>query len=350
MKFKILTAVIIFYGSISYAQVTPDTLIININDYGQMCISSFNIFYKHKKTESIDSLFEDFYYDYKISEEKIESGTPVDVFHSIDGELRKILIKKREELPDVIYLKGKKKQIVKSYPVRIHIPKHFPKTEKVTISVKDEKYLDEIFKINLDSMRYSALNDLEKEIKNEKHRKRLSHSGFYQSLDNKINTESRIILQKNANNYICISPIIGIRMLDGEFGEPAPLVGADAGIVLTRKQFAKYRVGVMLEAIIEYPYGNENSVIRGSAYFGLNNSSKNRNEMRWGFSILDILTEEDEEEILYGIFFQHNIRKFGVRLNINASEDDLKNIFNNIEQPDGYYNKRGMTITFYFNF
>ena len=98
MKRTILILAVMLCGGSLYAQI-PDTLQINIGDYGQMNVSSLDIFIEdNDEKESLNSLFKLFYTDYQLLQKKIEPQKYVDVFYSIsENNMRRISIKKREK-------------------------------------------------------------------------------------------------------------------------------------------------------------------------------------------------------------------------------------------------------------
>lgn len=363
MKTKIIIIALIFSNIVAKAQ-TPDTLFINVGDYAQLCISSMDIFRVHKKTESADILFKSFYYDYLSSKTKIGSGKNVDVFHKMEDGISKITIKERNDITKEVYIQDEKVQKLKSYPIKIHFLNHYPPYEKLTLYVKDEKYFPEIAKVSLDSLRQTIdvflkksskrKNFMKKASKKRIFNKNYSYKLMFDSNGNKINLEKGIAKRKSNNNYIDVRPMAGIFAAWSELETFGPSVGLDLGLTINRKQFKRYKIGIMANlSVIGNPIVSDSTkydvVMQHSLYFAINNSRSITNEMRFGLST--ILGEHGQG---FGPFVQYSIKKIGFKIDMPLSKSEINEIFEFndgiSDLPDEDYCKYNMSFSIFYNF
>lgn len=196
---------------ISIAQIMTaqtDTLIIKLNDFGQMLIVSPSLNSEKQKEIGIDNAFRKFYEDFA----KTSSTSFGDKNYLInyiennnDEKTRKISIKEIENQSDIYFFQDSIQQSLPSYKFQLAL--HLKREVKIYLNSLQDFQLIKLQ--NLDSLYLQALSQLQ----SEKLRNKNPYLIFYTSKNNKINNKSAIIFSGKTNDYIILYSSFGASII-----------------------------------------------------------------------------------------------------------------------------------------
>ena len=224
-----------FFAQISLAQ--QDTLIIKLDDYGQITIMTDQLFSKKLKAQKFDDIYSKFYSDFEKIDKSEMKDTILDiryVYGGFETLVRTIEIEKSKEKNTTFYFQDSIQLIEKNYNYTLFLEysDFFLGHTLVQIAVSDITDFDKITKVSIDSL----YEDAQAYLLNFKLSKHISYKIFYAP-----NNVDITIGSNKIHDYISLYPSFGMSVINSNF---APEIGFNIDIVLSHKNKPKYKFGI----------------------------------------------------------------------------------------------------------
>ena len=217
-----------------------DTLILKLDDYGQISIMTDKLFSKKDKTLNFDDVYSNFYADFqKIDKSDIQDNTfnIRYIYDKYDTLIRSIEIEKNKNKSKFFYFQDTVQQSVKSfnYVLSVKISKY--PYYYMQLSVNKLNDFSKIAKISIDSLYIEAHLDL----LNRNLRKRIAYKAIYKKENNKLKLNSAILKPNKTFDYINLYPSFGLSTINSSF---VPEIDFNIDFALYHKSKIKYRFGI----------------------------------------------------------------------------------------------------------
>lgn len=227
--------------SISIAQISlaqQDTLIIKLDDYGQITIITDQLFNKKGKTPGFDKIYERFYSDFQKMNKSVLRDNSVlirYIYDKNDSTIRSIKIEKNKNVEKEIYFNASLQQTVRSFNYTLYVK--LSAYEEMLIGVNKISDFDKIAGLSIDSSYSTArINLLSRDLN-----KRNAYKVIYNQENNKINLNTVLIQKDKALDYINIYPSFGMSIVNSNF---APEIDINIDFALHYKSKTKYKFGI----------------------------------------------------------------------------------------------------------
>jgi len=236
MKSIIFLAVFIFSSQLLSSQ-KPDTLVVKLNDYGNLSIYSSDLIKEKNNGFSIDQIYRKIYNE--ISKQNFAGfGNSVLINCSIEqNEISEIKITNAEVAEKEIFIKEGKTFSFDDYKIEIRIMVKNSLKNKVSIFVKDENYFQNILNCKMDSLYTLAIEDIEKEDIS----KRVSYKMFYSSLDNKLQIDNKLHILGKSEDVIYLTLQPGISIINSTF---VPELALNVDFSFSKKGIKTQKFGI----------------------------------------------------------------------------------------------------------
>ncbi len=226
----------IFIAQILRAQ--QDTLIIKLDDYGQITIMTDKLFSKKEKTLKFDDIYSKFYADFqKIDKSDMQDNTfniryvyyENFVVHKSD-----IRVEENKAWNKEIYFNRKNWQTVKSFNYTLSVK--LSANNEMEIAVNKISDFGKITQFSIDSLYKDARIDILGFLG-----KKMAHKIIYTAEDNILNLSTVVVEGKKSHDYISIYPAFGMSIINSNF---APEIDVNIDIILSNKSKPKYKFGI----------------------------------------------------------------------------------------------------------
>jgi len=213
-----------------------DTLVIKLDDYGQMIVVSTNLVGKKQKIDGIDVLYKQFYSDFS----KIDPSVFKDKKYLIsfkaatdNQKASQISIKDSENEGDKYFFQDGKQQSISAYKYELSLNSE----GSIKIYLDSLNDLKRVNSISLDSLYEQSFNYM----KTSQLRNRTHYKIFYSSKSGKVDENSAFIHEEKSFDYINLFPSFGMRMIQSTF---APEASINVDFILGKKGGLDQRFGI----------------------------------------------------------------------------------------------------------
>ncbi|RLD79472.1 MAG: hypothetical protein DRJ10_08780 [Bacteroidetes bacterium] len=227
-----------FIAKISMAQ--QDTLIIKLDDYGQITIMTDQLFSKKEKPLNFDDIYSKFYTDFK----KIDKSDMQDdtfniqyVYDEYDASVRSIKIEKGKEKSKAFYFQDSVQQAVKPFNHVLSVKVSTYPYYKMQLCVNKLNDFGKIAQLSIDSLYKKAQLD----ILNRDLNKRIAYKIIYTHSNDKLNVNPVLINSNKINDFISLYPSFGLSVINSNF---APEIDFNIDFILSHKAKTKYKFGI----------------------------------------------------------------------------------------------------------
>lgn len=299
--------------SISIAQISlaqQDTLIIKLDDYGQITIMTDQLFSKKAKPLNFDEIYSKFHDDF----EKIDKSDMQDNAFNIryvyyDGLVAhksNMNIEDKKSTSKDIYFEHSKFQTSKSlnYTLSVMLSKH----NELEVTVNNITDFDNISEISIDSLYENVRTD----ILNRDLYKRLAHTVIYKAENNLLDINTFMEKGKRAQDYINLYPSFGMSVINSNI---APEIDFNIDFVLSQKNKPKYKFGINTSFLF---LQDENDFFKvytyniASLYYHL--FVKNNSSHKFSVGYMYRKTGPHFNGNTYTASWQYNMKQIGVKL------------------------------------
>jgi hypothetical protein len=236
-----------------------DSLIIKLENYGQLIVISPNLVKEKQKSFGLDTSFRNFYNDFK----KIDKSKFIDknqiIKYSYDRyepQYSTISIEKSDIESDVFYFHKDKLQSLETNKYKLELMA----ARKVVILVNSLEDFEKVSLISLDSLYAQSLEHLQ----NQKLHKRMPYKIFYSTENNHINKNSNLIFHGKFQDYLLLNGTIGMSVIDSRI---APEWGASIELSFRNKDKFGQEFGINYTTMYLY---DKNDMYNISSYGFLN--------------------------------------------------------------------------------
>ena len=297
--------------SISIAQISlaqQDTLIIKLDDYGQITIMTDQLFSKKAKPLNFDEIYSKFHDDF----EKIDKSEMKDtilniryVYDKFDTPVRSIEIEKNKEKKTTFYFQDSTQLIEKTYNYTLFLDysDFFLGHTIVHVAVSNISDFDKIAKVSVDSLYETA----QAYLLNFKLNKRISYKIFYAKDDVDITIGSNKI-----HDYINLYPSFAMSVINSNI---APEIDFNIDFILSQKNKPKYKFGINTSFLF---LQDENDFFKvytyniASLYYHL--FVKNNSSHKFSVGYMYRKTGPHFNGNTYTASWQYNMKQIGVKL------------------------------------
>ncbi|MEN8121459.1 MAG: hypothetical protein ABFS35_13995 [Bacteroidota bacterium] len=228
--------------SISIAQISlaqQDTLIIKLDDYGQITIMTDQLFNKKEKMPNFDTVYSKFYADFQ----KIDKSDMQDNAYNIRYEYYegwavhsgKIRIVNKTSIFKDIYFERNNLQAIKSFNYTLSVK--LSAYNEIEIAVNHLNDFDKINKFSIDSL----YEKIQSDILSRDLTKRIAYKVIYQTNNNKLSSKPMLKYPNKSHDYISLYPSFGMSVINSNI---APEIDFNIDIILSKKNKPKYKFGI----------------------------------------------------------------------------------------------------------
>jgi len=285
-----------------------DSLIIKLEDYGQMVIILPNLTKAKQEGIGINDLYKKFYEDFKsIDKSSFKKNCYLlnyDTPKWDDQNNRSLTIKALDDFPDVFYFQDGKQ-------IASHSGKYSLKLTKygdINIVLDSLGDFEKVSLLNLDTLYLQAL----KHLQDMNLRKRNLYTILYPSSNNNIDESSNYVVSKKSLDYLQLYCSAGILAISTNF---APELNINLDIDFGSKGRFDHSVGIS-STLLFMPDKNDFFNISTYSFINANYQHKfnNKGSHRIGIGYLLGGGGDSFSKNTWNAFWQTNINKMGVKL------------------------------------
>ena len=214
-----------------------DSLIIKLEDYGQMIIVSNNLTKVKQEIHGINELYKTFYEDFKsIDKSGFMNNSYIFSYNTAkwdDQKNRSLTVKTSDNFPEVFYFQEGKQASSNSGKYRVKLDKY----QDINIFLDSLDDFEKVSLLNLDTLYLQAL----KHFQDLNLRKRNLYTILYPSSKNKIDESSNYLISKKSHDYIQLYCSAGMLMISSTF---APELNINLDLDFSSKGIFYHTVGL----------------------------------------------------------------------------------------------------------
>ncbi len=225
-----------FFAQILKAQ--QDTLIIRLDDYGQIMFMTDKLFSKKAEALKFDDIYSKFYTDFEQVDKSDMQDNAFNIrYVNYEGlAIHKSSIKmveKKSAYKD-IYFDRKNLQTVKSYNYTLSV--ELSANTEMEIAVDNIVDFEKITHLSIDSLYKKAQIDVLGSL-----RKRSAYKIVYKAENNVLDVNSVAVEGNRSYDYISLYPSFGMSVINSNF---APEIDFNMDFILSHKNKPKYKFGI----------------------------------------------------------------------------------------------------------
>ena len=220
-------------------QAQQDTLIIKLDDYGQISIMTDQLFNEKGNGLEFEKAYSMFYTDFQ----KIDKSEMLDNAFRIQYEYYQgygshksnMSIEQNNNIAKIIYFNRKNQQILESFNYTLNIK--LSKYNEMEIAVNNIDDFEKIAQISIDSLYKEAQVDvLSRDIY-----KRIANKIIYSQENEKLNMSNVLVKNSGSQDYINLYPAFGMSVINSNF---VPEIDFNIEFLLSKKTIPKYKFGI----------------------------------------------------------------------------------------------------------
>jgi len=225
-----------FIAQILKAQ--QDTLIISLDDYGQIRFMTDKLFSKKGEALKFDDIYSKFYTDFEQVDKSDMQDNAFNIrYVNYEGlAIHKSSIKMvgKKSVSKDIYFDRKNLQTVKSFNYTLSV--ELSANNEMEISVDNIVDFEKVTHLSIDSLYKNVQINVQGFLA-----KRLAHKVIYKTENNMLDVNSVVVEGKYAHDYINLYPSFGMSVINSNF---APEIDVNIEFILSHKNKPKYKFGI----------------------------------------------------------------------------------------------------------
>ncbi|MDF1548622.1 MAG: hypothetical protein P1P88_12425 [Bacteroidales bacterium] len=284
-----------------------DSLIIKLENFGQMLIVSPDFTNEAIKTIGIDDAYQRFYEEFvKINPSVFKKEHYLIKYVESKDELKtkRISLEESENQIDEYFFQDGKHQSRLSFNFQIKLDLK----NEVIIYLDSLPDFQRIKILNLDSLYLQSLS----EFQSEKLRKKYPYLIFYNSSNNKINNKSSLIFSGKTNDYIILYPTFGASIISTTI---SPEINLNMDISLGKKGLVYQKFGIS-NTFLFMP--NKNDFYNVKTYYLVNANYYLKFNKKWSHKVslgyMYAGNGDDFSKNTWNFYWQTSVKDIGFKL------------------------------------